>query len=162
MRPISGSVQAFAALLERLVLTPSRNAKLALIVDYLRHTPDPARGFALAAITGDLDIPSVKPAMIRDLASARVDPVLFGLSYDYVGDMAETVSLIWPKQAGANRSPDLGEVVERLTAATRGEGIRLLERWLDALTAPAAEAPAFRLRGELLHRSIEAGAGAEG
>jgi DNA ligase-1 len=126
-------VQAFSALLERLVLTPSRNAKLALIVDYLRHTPDPARGFALAAITGDLDIPSVKPAMIRDLVSGRVDPVLFGLSYDYVGDMAETVSLIWPKQPGANRSPDLADVVETLMAAARGEGIRLVERWLDAL-----------------------------
>jgi DNA ligase-1 len=47
--------------------------------------------------------------------------------------MAETVSLIWPKQPGANRSPDVGDVVETLMAAARGEGIRLVERWLDAL-----------------------------
>jgi DNA ligase-1 len=115
------------------VLTHSRNAKLVLLVDYLRHTPDPARGFALAAITGDLAIASVKPAMIRQMVSVRIDPVLFGLSYDYVGDMAETVALIWPKQPGANRSPELAEVVETLMAAARGEGIRLVERWLDAL-----------------------------
>ena len=75
-------MQSFAALLERLVLTPSRNAKLQLIIDYLRHTPDPSRGWAIAAITGDLSIPSVKPAAVRELVAARVDPVLFQLSYD--------------------------------------------------------------------------------
>jgi DNA ligase-1 len=126
-------MHGFSQLLERLILTPSRNAKLQLIVDHLRHTPDPARGWALAAITGDLDIPSVKPAMIRELVNARVDPVLFGLSYDYVGDLAETVSLIWPAEPGANREPDLPEVVDTLMTATRAEGPRYVERWLDAL-----------------------------
>src|ERR1700742_4231068 len=126
-------MQAFAALLERLVLTPSRNSKLMLICEYLRDTPDPARGYALAAVTGDLDIPSVKPAAIRELVSGRVDPVLFSLSYDYVGDLAETVSLIWPARPGANRSPDLDEVVETLLGATKAEGLKLVEGWLDAL-----------------------------
>ena len=128
-------MQAFAALLERLVLTPSRNAKLALICDYLRHTPDPSRGWALAAITGDLDIPSVKPAAIRELVAARVDPVLFGLSYDYVGDLAETISLIWPHRPGANRAPDLSEVVETLLEFSKAQGLKLVEDWLDALDA---------------------------
>ena len=97
-------MQSFAALLERLVLTPSRNAKLQLICDYLRHTSDPSRGWAIAAITGDLNIPSVKPAAIRALVADRVDPVLFNLSYDYVGDLAETVALIWPASA-TNAAP---------------------------------------------------------
>ncbi len=126
-------MQAFAALLERLVLTPSRNAKLQLICDYLRHTPDPSRGWALAAITGDLNIPSVKPAALRDLVASRVDPVLFHLSYDYVGDLAETISLIWPRRPGANRSPDLNEVVETLLESSRPQGLKLVETWLDAL-----------------------------
>jgi DNA ligase 1 len=126
-------MQSFAALLERLVLTPSRNAKLQLIIDYLRHTPDPSRGWAVAAITGDLSIPSVKPAAIRELVAARVDPVLFQLSYDYVGDLAETISLIWPQRPGANRSPDLHEVVETLMESTKAEGLRHAELWLDAL-----------------------------
>jgi DNA ligase-1 len=128
-------MHAFAALLERLILTPSRNAKLALICDYLRHTGDPSRGWALAAITGDLDIPSVKPAAIRELVASRVDPVLFGLSYDYVGDLAETISLIWPPRPGANRPPDLNEVVETLLESSRSEGLKLVENWLDALDA---------------------------
>jgi DNA ligase-1 len=127
------AMQAFAALLERLVLTPSRNARLQLIVDYLRHTPDPARGWALAAITGELSIPSVKPAAIRALVADRVDPVLFNLSYDYVGDLAETISLIWPQRPGANRAPDLSEVVETLMSVDKAQGIRLVEGWLDAL-----------------------------
>ncbi len=89
-------MKAFAALLDRLVLTPQRNAKLRLMVDYFRATPDPDRGYALAVLTGELDIPSVKPAMLRALVAERVDEVLFGYSYDYVGDLAETISLIWP------------------------------------------------------------------
>ncbi|MEJ0096877.1 MAG: cisplatin damage response ATP-dependent DNA ligase [Bauldia sp.] len=130
-------MQSFAALLDRLVLTPQRNAKLRLMVDYFRATPDPDRGYALAALTGELDIPSVKPAMLRALVESRVDGVLFAYSYDYVGDLAETISLIWPSRHGANRSPGLAEVVERLQAASRSEGPKLVEGWLDALDATA-------------------------
>ena len=87
----------FAELLDRLVLTPSRNGKLTLLTDYFRTVPDPDRGLALAAITGDLAIAAVKPAMLRALVAERMDPILFGYSYDYVGDLAETVSLVWPE-----------------------------------------------------------------
>src|SRR5690606_26563553 len=129
------TMEAFATLLDRLVLAPQRNAKLRLMVDYFRATPDPDRGHALAALTGDLRIASVKPAMLRTLVTARVDEVLFAYSYDYVGDLAETISLIWPARAGANRAPDLSEVVERLHAASRSEGPKLVEGWLDSLDA---------------------------
>ena len=95
-------MHAFAALLDRLVLTPQRNAKLRLMVDYFRNVPDPDRGYALAALTGDLDIRSVKPAMLRAVVTSRVDGVLFGYSYDYVGDLAETISLIWPGRVALN------------------------------------------------------------
>lgn len=89
-------MRAFAELLDRLVLTPQRNGKLRLLVDYFRTTPDPDRGLALAAITRDLELQSVKPAMLRALIAERTDPTLFAYSYDYVGDLAETISLIWP------------------------------------------------------------------
>lgn len=128
-------MQAFAALLERLIMTPARNGKLRILTAYLRDTPDPARGYALAAITGDLKLASVKPALIRELVLSRVDPVLFGLSYDYVGDLAETVSLIWPQRPGANRPPDLDEVVETLQAVGKADAAKLLGGWLDALDA---------------------------
>ena len=126
-------MQAFAALLDRLVLTPSRNAKLAHMAAYFADTPDPARGWALAAITRDLDLKSVKPAAIRTLVEEQIDPILFQLSYDYVGDLAETVSLVWPSNVRANRSPPLEDVVEELQDATRAEGLRLFESWMNSL-----------------------------
>ena len=69
-------MKAFAALLDRLVLTPSRNGKLRLLVDYFRATPDPDRGYGLAAITGELTIANVKPTMLRSLMAERIDEVL--------------------------------------------------------------------------------------
>jgi DNA ligase-1 len=130
----------FAELLDRLVLTPSRNGKLTLLADYFRDAPDPDRGLALATITGDLSIAAVKPAMLRALVMERMDPVLFGYSYDYVGDLAETVSLVWPEPEDApraNRAPSLGEVVERLQGASRSDGPKVLAGLLDCLDASA-------------------------
>lgn len=128
-------MRRFAELLDRLSLTASRKAKLVLLRDYLRSTPDPDRGWALAALTGDLTFSAAKPAMIRKAAEARVDPVLFGWSYDYVGDLAETVALIWPSDPDhrPNREPSLGEVVDALQGAGRQEAPRLIEGWLNAL-----------------------------
>ena len=128
-------MRAFAELLDRLSLTGSRNAKLVLVRDYLKATPDPDRGWALAALTGDLTFNAAKPAMIRTAVEARVDGVLFGWSYDYVGDLAETVALIWPRDPHhrANREPELGEVIDALTHATRPQVRPLIEGWLDAL-----------------------------
>ena len=126
-------MRAFATLLDRLSLTSSRNAKLVLVRDYLRERPDPERGWALAALTGELSFNAAKPAMIRAAVEARIDPILFRWSYDYVGDLAETVALIWPAKHGSNRAPELDEVVETLHTAKRSEIPALVETWLDAL-----------------------------
>ena len=95
---------AFATLLDRLTLTPQRNGKLRLLADYFRAAPDPDRGYALAALTADLSIASVKPAMLRALMVERMDKVLFGYSYDYVGDLAETMALVWPASEDTSAS----------------------------------------------------------
>src|SRR6202167_6517298 len=87
----------FAELLDRLAYEPGRNNKLRLITRYLREVEDPDRGYALAALTGALSFKHAKPGLIRDLIAERTDPVLFALSYDYVGDLSETVALMWPK-----------------------------------------------------------------
>jgi DNA ligase 1 len=129
-------VNRFAALLDALLFTPSRNGKLRLMQEYFATAPDPERGWALAALTGELVFDEAKPSQVRALATARVDPELLGWSYDFVGDLAETVSLIWPAApGGASHVPNLAEIVERLRGASRGEVARLLEPWLDALDA---------------------------
>src|SRR5689334_14495979 len=92
----------FAELLDRLAYEPGRNAKLRLIADYLRSTPDPERGWALAALTGVLTFKHAKSGMIRALITERTDPALFALSYDYVGDLSETVALMWPTTEAAH------------------------------------------------------------
>jgi DNA ligase-1 len=130
----------FSQLLDALVYTSSRNAKLKLIGDYLKRTPDPDRGYALAALTGELNLPAVKPAAIRAIAEERVDPVLLYMSRDYVGDMAETVSLLWPKAIEQPADLDdgtlrLSNVVERLASLGRAEAPGALAIMLDHLDA---------------------------
>src|SRR6201985_644572 len=126
-------MKAYARLLDQLAFTPSRHAKLVLLRAYLSHATDPERGWALASMTGALSFDSAKPAFIRKAVEGRVDPQLFALSYDFVGDLAETVALIWPAKPGANAEPELPEVVDTLRSASRREVPQLLERWLDAL-----------------------------
>src|ERR1700761_1120154 len=111
-------MKSFARLLDQLAFTPSRNAKLVLLRDYLRAAPDPERGWALASLTGALSFDAAKPGFVRKAAEARIDPQLFALSYDFVGDLAETVALIWPARPGANAEPELPDVVEALRTAS--------------------------------------------
>jgi DNA ligase-1 len=111
----------FAELLDRLAYEPGRNNKLRLITAYFRQTPDPDRGYALAALTGALSFKHAKPGLIRDLIADRTDPVLFALSYDYVGDLSETVALMWPKGAAHRSEPLLGHPSPPPSPA-RGEG----------------------------------------
>ncbi|MBN8892129.1 MAG: cisplatin damage response ATP-dependent DNA ligase [Rhodospirillales bacterium] len=126
---------AFADLLERLVFTQSRGAKVALLRRYFATQPDPDRGLGLAAVTGELSFPAAKAGMIRALAAERTDPVLFALSYDFVGDLAETVALMWPAAATNAPPPGLAEVVETLATAPRAELPAIVGRWLDACDA---------------------------
>src|SRR5450432_1803320 len=114
----------FAELLDRLAYEPGRNNKLRLITAYFRDTPDPDRGYALAALTGALSFKHAKPGLIRDLITDRTDPVLFGMSYDYVGDLSETVALMWPK-APVHRGESLLGHPSPLPSPARGEGAEL-------------------------------------
>ncbi|MGU3538942.1 cisplatin damage response ATP-dependent DNA ligase [Methylobacterium sp. A54F] len=142
----------FAHLLDRLAYEPRRNAKLRLLQDYFARTPDPERGYALGAMTGSLSFREAKPALIRGLVAERVDPVLFSLSHNYVGDLAETTALIWPEPVPAEGGgpvgpghnnppphlsslhlPSLAEVVETLAETPKRELPQHLARWLDAL-----------------------------
>jgi DNA ligase-1 len=125
----------FAELLDRLAYEPGRNNKLRLIADYLRTTPDPERGFALAALTGALSFQHAKAGVIRALIAERTDPVLFELSYDYVGDLSETVALMWPDDPAKrpNAVPSLSNVIETLSTLGKAQLPGQLARWLDGL-----------------------------
>jgi DNA ligase-1 len=130
----------FALLLDRLSYEPSRNNKLRLMGGYFRTVADPERGFALAALTGALSFQHAKPGLIRALIATRVDPYLFGLSYDYVGDLSETVALLWPAPPQRSddaesevMSPRLSDVVGALSGAAKLDMPTRLAAWLDVL-----------------------------
>ena len=130
----------FAKLLDGLVYTRSRNAKLKLIADYLRATPDPDRGWAMAALTGAVDLKAVKSSAIHEMVASRVDPELFAMSRDFVGDLAETVALIWPAPEDELAAIDDGTlsvsgVIARLQAVSRVRAPAELAAMLDHLDA---------------------------
>lgn len=127
-------MKRFAALIDTLLLTRSRHGKVAAIVQHLREAPDPDRGWALAALTGGVDFPAIKAGTVRKAIAARVDPQLWSLSRDFVGDTAETVSLLWPDPPQPpGPPPELGEVVDRLTRARRADAQGVLADLLDRL-----------------------------
>jgi DNA ligase 1 len=127
----------FAELLDRLAYEHGRNNKLRLMTDYFRSTADPERGWALAALTGALSFRHAKPGLIRNLIAERTDPVLFELSHDYVGDLSETVALMWPTTSfpagGEGKELSLTSVIETLSTLGKAELPQQLARWLDAL-----------------------------
>ena len=127
-------MRAFSDLLDRLIYTRSRNGKLALISQYLRDAPDPDRGWVLAALTGEMDFPTVKISAVRKMAAERVDEVLFKLSRDFVGDTAETVALIWPDLGPADQDvPSVDEVVAILSQTSRARAPAVLAGLMDRL-----------------------------
>jgi DNA ligase 1 len=127
----------FAQLLDRLGYEAGRNNKLRLMTEYFRTVADPERGWALAALTGALTFQHAKPGIIRALIAQRTDAVLFDLSYDYVGDLSETVALMWPapRQLAESRvaSPLLSGVISTLATLGKSELPAQLARWLDQL-----------------------------
>jgi DNA ligase-1 len=142
-------VKAFAELLDRLAYTPSRNDKLRLLADYFAATPDPDRGFALAALTDGLFFRLPVRRILTELLGPRVDPVLFDLSRDYVGDTAETIALIWPRNVARGAPPRLADIVEALQAAHSAKAPALLAEWLDRLDAAGRWALLKLLTGAL-------------
>ena len=149
-------MKRFAELLDVLSYEPGRNNKLRVMTDYFRTTPDPDRGFALAALTGALTFQHAKPNVLRTLIEERTDPVLFGLSRDYVGDTSETIALMWPvrmehveaRQTLRTPLPPQalaggGERAERLESVERNTNALSLSEVVDTLsTIGKAQLPA--------------------
>ncbi len=125
----------FSEMLDALSYTGSTLAKRRIMAEYFKTTSDPERGWALSSLAGTLTFPVAKPSVIRELVMTKVDPVLLALSRDYVGDMAETISLMWPTEAENATPPELPEVINILQNEKRAELQTYIARWLDNLTS---------------------------
>jgi DNA ligase-1 len=128
-------MEAFSQLLDALYFTASTKTKSALIQAYLRSIPDPDRGWALAAIAGTLTFDFFKRNTIKQLILEHADPVLFDLSYDYVGEMSETVAHLWPTHIEGKTLPTLGDIVETFKNAKKADVTHLLSNYLDIMNA---------------------------
>ena len=126
-------MKEFAHLLENLVHTPQRNGKMRILTDYFARIPDPERGWTVGILAGTVDLPGTKAAMIRNLVESRVDPVLFQLSYDYVGDLAETVSLIWPDTDERTETATISTVISILQHIKRKDIPDQVAEWLNCI-----------------------------
>ena len=127
-------MERFGELLERLTYTPARNAKLQLLTAYFRATPDPDRGWALAALTDGLPFSLPIRKSLDLIMAPHADPVLYRLSRDYVGDTAETVALLWPDAMDMPAPPSISEAVALAQRTSRREFPQALAGLLDRLS----------------------------
>ena len=131
----------FAKLVDQLYFTSSNLAKAALIKQYLSTADSADRGWAIAAIAGTLQLEFFKRKTIKDLITKRVDPILFDLSYDYVGEMSETVAHLWQAQdddpvAEFEEIPSLNKLISQFQSLSKKEIEPFLITLLNQLNAP--------------------------
>lgn len=126
-------MQAFALLLDQLSFTYSNNKKIELLKDFFINTPDPERGYAIAVIGGSLEFPTFKRALIKELIQEQIDPYLFLLSYDYVGDISETVALLWNNTRSSSGSslPSLSHIIQQFNVVPKNEIKDYLKKLLN-------------------------------
>ncbi|MEM0912754.1 MAG: cisplatin damage response ATP-dependent DNA ligase [Pseudomonadota bacterium] len=132
-------MRSFATLVDKLYFTNSNLVKTKLIKSFLQDTPDPDRGWAISAIAGTLDFQFFKRKMIKDLATERIDPVLFEMSYDYVGEMSETVSHLWCELEDdpppLPQIPSLSDIINTFKSGNQKQNAGFLTQLLNKMDA---------------------------
>ena len=123
-------MKEFAKLMDKLAITPSRNRKVEMLARYFADTPDPDRGYALAILTDNISFAHIKSSKLKEIAFQHVDENLFRLSYDYVGDLGETIALIWPYYEEGYELPLLHELVDQFTHIKKADVPRMIAELL--------------------------------
>ena len=127
-------METFSNLLEQLYYTAGTKAKAQLIADYITNTPDPDRGWAIAAMAGTLRFDFFKRNTVKKLITEHTDPALFAMSYDYVGEVSETVAHLWPHSEPTDSLPSLTEVVETFASVSKQKVSDTLAHYLTIMT----------------------------
>ena len=100
---------------------------------YLSSVSGDCRGYGLAALLGNLQLPSVKTSLFKERLLDRIDERLFELSYAFTSDLAETLALLWPTDSEADVS---------------------VSRVVQSLSEPNAEKRLKKLNLPALHQSL--------
>jgi DNA ligase-1 len=121
-----------AELFDALYFTQSHKSKSLLLREYLATAPDPERGYVIAMLAGELNFKFFKRNTIKQLMLERVDETLFALSYDYIGEMSETVAHLWPSLPDRDFvAPLFDEVVEYIQSHNKTDIDTFLVRCLN-------------------------------
>lgn len=127
-------MEAFSNLLEQLYFTAGTKAKAQLIADYIENTPDPDRGWAIAAMAGTLRFDFFKRNTVKKLITEHTDPALFAMSYDYVGEVSETVAHLWPFNSPVSPLPSLHSIVDTFATVSKQKVSATLAEYLTMMT----------------------------
>ena len=87
----------FSCLLDELLLNSSKKKKIKILKSYFKKLSNENKGWVVAILSGYKPTNAIKARDIKDLIKKKISDDLFNHSYEYVGDLAETFSLLWPK-----------------------------------------------------------------
>ena len=128
-------MKAFADLYVRLDTTTSNNAKLAALQDYFRVASHADAAWAVYFLAGGRPRQIVPTKLLRELAiqASGLSEWLFEESYEAVGDLAETISLLLP-QSESRSTEGLATLVEdKLLLLRSAPPVELISRLLPLL-----------------------------
>lgn len=129
-------MKAFAQLYANLDATTSSNAKLAALQAYFLQAPADDAAWAVYFLSGGRPRQLVPTRLLRDMATeaAGIEPWLFEESYQSVGDLAETISLLLPESTYTSQD-GLAVWLEEKLLPLRGLAPQDLAERLPALWA---------------------------
>ena len=127
-------MRAFAALYAELDATTSSNAKLAAMQRYFAQAAPEDAAWAVYFLSGGRPRQLVPVRLLHELAVTHsgLSPWLFEESYQAVGDLAETISLILPEAPHVS-TDGLAMWIENKLLPLRGESPDVLTRQLPEL-----------------------------
>ncbi|MDQ0650288.1 ATP-dependent DNA ligase [Pseudomonas cedrina] len=129
-------MKAFAELYANLDATTSSNAKLAALQTYFRQAAPDDAAWAVYFLSGGRPRQLVPTRLLRDMATeaSGIEPWLFEESYQSVGDLAETISLLLPESTYTSQDGLAVWLEEKLLPLRGLPPLKLAER-LPALWA---------------------------
>ena len=104
----------FSNLLDSLLLTPSKKKKIEIIVNYFKSSSINEKGWAFSILTRKFTTKYIKYSDLKKMIKNKTSDELFSYSYDYVGDFAETFSLLWPQKKTKKESISLSYLMDKI------------------------------------------------
>jgi hypothetical protein len=134
----------FGALVQQISFMEDPLDQQRVLAHYLSETPEPDRSAAIAFLHNPPRRGRIQLKKLREIVENKVGPDLFALSHRFVGDMAETMALLWQPGSVPNRPVSPSRFAERM-ATTGPLGLTsMIEGVLDSCD-PSGRLAAIRI-----------------